>query len=70
MRQVGKDRAEIPEYNRVVCGVDAFGELVQRQSAVTTRGLEDFDCPFTVLVRETRIWRIIGWRRRHAYHCA
>ncbi len=70
MGKIREHGGEIPERDRPVGSFDPLGELVQRQPAVTTGGLEDFDSPFTVLVGETRSGRAARWRQRHREHCA
>jgi hypothetical protein len=71
MREIGQHRGDIPESDRLVGSVDAFGELVQSQPTVTARGLQDFDDPFTVLVGQANLSRATLWRgQRHVGHCA
>jgi hypothetical protein len=65
MREIGKHGDELPESDCLVRCSDALRELVQRQPAVPTRGLEYLDHPIPIPVGETRTWRIVGRRRRH-----
>jgi hypothetical protein len=50
MGEIGQHRKDVAQCNCLVSSVDALGELIESQSSVTARGLEDFDDPFTVVV--------------------